>query len=151
MVSVAPSATRHLVYGQNKGDCCLLIYSDGTQEAVDHSLKEVLNEICLLHGSSLEGRTASFRFIIGNVYKACILLDEKSEAILMPSGPLDQKGTSVILYNDIVRFDQEQDGFTAVYLKSGITLKINASMKSLRLQMKRCEKYLAALDQRLES
>lgn len=148
MTDTAHLAEKHLVYAHAEQDGTYLLYSDHQCKTVQRSLKDLINELCLKHGSSLDGRVASFRYIIGNVYKSCILTDERNGTMYIPSQSLDKEGSEIILYNDIAIMKKRNDGDTDIHVKSGDIIRFHSSLRTMQTQMYRCEKYLAEIDAR---
>lgn len=101
----------------------------------------LLHEICLQHGSSYEGRCASFRAVLGVRQKAAVLISEISQSIYFPTRSPQQEDCIWLHYNAILSI-HARGHQTAVMFLDGSTKLVDADYRTVKGQMKRCEAYL---------
>lgn len=65
--------------------------------------------------------------------------------IMMPCVSLSHCDAEVILYNEICDLQDVHNGTCRVIFSGGLSLEVHASLRTIRLQMKRCEEFLERL------
>lgn len=118
-----------------------LIYTDSRTVSDQREPFCYLNALCLLHGSSLEGRKSAFKELTGAVQKACILISERSQEIYMPVLS-DQNPENIwILYSSVVSCRKSEQGCIVVF-QDGTRKEFHVDPRVIRQQMKRCSVFL---------
>ncbi|MCH4012891.1 MAG: competence protein ComK [Solobacterium sp.] len=106
---------------------------------------EWLDALCLRYGSSYEGRCASFCHVLGIRQKPCVLVSERKGNIYLPTRSAENPACVWLLYNAIVSTQRKDSHHTIVKFTNHRTIEINADIRVILGQMKRCEAYLQAL------
>lgn len=119
----------------------LLVYTEN--EAVQESRGPFayLNDLCLKHGSSYSGRTASFRQLTGAVQKPCVLISERTQKIYMPLLSEKNPDNIWLLYNTVVSVRKTENGCKVLF-SDGTMREFGFDPRVIRLQMKRCHEFL---------
>lgn len=128
-----------MIENDKKGS--LLVYTDGQSVHDDREPLCFLNDLCLQHGSSLEGRRTSFKALTGAVQKACVLLSERSQEIYMPLLSDQNPDNIWLLYHAVMSVKKAERG-CAVLFADGNRKVFPVDPRVVRLQMKRCAEFL---------
>ena len=134
-----------LLYITNQQQSTLVMYTDGEEDVMMVPLAKAMKQLCLQHGSSLEGRAESFRYLTKSIQKPCILLDEKEEVLLFPLLGLASLDNYFINYNKVVTCKGVGNHECEILFSDGTKLVIPFDVRVIRNQMKRCELYLEKL------
>jgi competence protein ComK len=106
--------------------------------------EELLDEMCLRHGSSYEGRCTSFRHMLHVHQKAAVMISEISQSIYFPTHSPFNPQCVWLHYNEILSIQAKQSN-TIVKFLNGFKIEVRAPYRTVRNQMKRCEEYLCQL------
>lgn len=123
------------------GKGSLLTYADHHSVHVDQDPLAYLDNLCIDHGSSLAGRTASFKALTGAVQKACVLISERSQMIYMPLLSLTNPQNVWLLYQAVVSVKKAENGCEVLF-SNGTKRTFSLDPRVIRLQMKRCREFL---------
>ena len=98
------------------------------------------------HGSSLRGRLDAVAALTEFRQKLPVLISERSQVIYFPTGGSRNRRSAYLRYNDIVDVVRTDDpSVTGILFSSGIRTTVHAAVRTIRMQMQRCEKYLQIL------
>lgn len=128
-----------IIERQNEGS--LLTFCAHQTMHEDREPFHYLNDICIIHGSSAEGRIASFKKLTGAVQKACILISERSQQIYMPLLSERNPDNIWILYDAVISVKKSQNGCVVLF-SDGTRREFFIDPRVIRLQMKRCKDFL---------
>lgn len=128
----------------NHDDTCELAFDDRSLVYEESSALQYLESMCLMHGSSLQGRIDAFRYITHTSQKSAVMVSEISQDLYFPIISMHAKDCIWIHYNSIVHVSGKTD-HTDILFDKGISMNIPASLRTIKLQMKRCEEYLSIL------
>lgn len=134
-----------LLYIKNHESGTLCVYEDEKKDFILCNLNKFLEGLCLEHGSSLEGRAQSFRYLTGFVQKPCILVDEKREVLLFPVLGLMSYENYFINYQKVVYTKCIDTHESELVFCDGTRLLIPFDIRVIRNQIKRCELYIQSL------
>ena len=128
----------------------LAIAGRNINKVMDYSLYDYLNEMCLINGSSLQGRIDSFNYIVKSKQKTPILISIKHKLLLIPLYSIYSKECILLNYYNIYKISKK-DEQTYIYFIDGNMEVINIDIRIIRNQIKRVKRYLEHLYDRLES
>lgn len=128
----------------NHDDTCELLFDDRSLVHREGSALQYLEGMCLMNGSSLEGRIDAFRYITHTSQKSAVMISEISQDLYFPTISMMSKDCIWIQYNHIVDASGGTD-HTHIVFEKGISMDIPASLRTIKLQMQRCEEYLSIL------
>lgn len=118
-----------------------LVYADNVCAHDEREPFCYLDDLCMNHGSSMNGRKTAFCKLTGAVQKACIMISERSQEIYMPLLS-DQNPENIwVLYQAIVSVRKSEKGCTVVF-ENGMRQEFPVDPRVIRLQMKRCSAFL---------
>lgn len=126
---------------KKNGKGSLLVYTENETVEENREPFVYLNDLCLQHGSSLSGRTASFRQLTGAVQKACVLISERSQEIYMPMLSEQNPDNIWLLYSAVVSVRKSDSGCKILF-SDGTMRDLDCDPRVIRLQMKRCHEFL---------
>lgn len=113
-----------LVRGIGKS-ICEIVNIDKTIE-ISVNCKKLMDNTCLLFGSSLSGRIESSRKWLGCDYKLPIVLDEIRNIIFFPTRSIESLSNIWISFNIIEDYKAKDNGIELI-LKNGDTYFLNES------------------------
>ncbi|MCR5230711.1 MAG: competence protein ComK [Solobacterium sp.] len=113
----------------------------------DRKPADILDDLCRRLGSGLKGRTDSAASLLNIVKKIPVLVSEDIGLIYFPvTSPANDPECLWICYNEVVDIYSYGNDRTEVVLCGGIDIIVNASRRSVRMQLKRCEEYIRKLN-----
>ncbi len=86
-----------------------IIYNVENFVVFNKSIKKILDENCMLHGSNLNGRIKSVQKILNVKYRVPILISEKENIILLPMNSMRDKECLYIVANKIIDYTENED------------------------------------------
>ncbi len=92
-----------------KHDQETIIYNVENKKVINKHIKSILENNCLLHGSSMEGRIKSAKKILNIKYKVPILISEAENIILLQIDCLRNKECLFIVANKIINYEEIQN------------------------------------------
>lgn len=116
------------------------VFFDG--RPTDYLAKE-----CLLRGSSMEGRIASFKYLTDTRQKPAVLVSELTNHIYFPSESPKRSTCLWLLYNDIVRVDKIDYANSLVTFVNSDKIVAGVNKRVIDKQIKRCELFLRKLNE----
>lgn len=120
----------------NENNTTKLTFDNGETKYLNILPLKLLQHLCIINGSSLDGRVKSFKYLTTSRVKPCIMI--KESAIYMPTMSSSNQECEYVLYNRIVWIRKE--GYKSLVLfDNGYKLIVNCSYKVLRKQLKRCD------------
>lgn len=128
-----------------------VIREDGTVNTVHTKPVRLLEEACLVNGSSLSGRTESFRHLLGIRQKPAVLISEVSGEIWFPTLSMTQQDCVWIRYDAILEAAAAGQHACVIRFFSGISHELDLDVRVIREQMKRCRRFLELLHQNIHS
>ncbi len=120
----------------------LVITDDKEEIIVNEKPLKLIEKLCLINGSSLQGRTESFKYLTNTTQKACILI--KDNILLMPTLSMYNSECVYILYNKVVWVKQDEHK-TMVLFNNGFKASIDCGHRTIRKQLKRCDEFYEKL------
>lgn len=105
--------------------------------------KEIMEEMCLAHGSTLKGRADAFCKITGFHQKPGILISESTMEIFFPCESMKNENCVWLCFNDILKIHSiKDDSSTEIQFISGAKAIVPFEIRVIRKQMNRCEKFM---------
>lgn len=86
-----------------------IIYNVENFVVFNKSIKKILDENCMLHGSNLSGRIKSVQKILNVKYRVPILISEKENIILLPMNNMRDKECLYIVANKIIDYTENEN------------------------------------------
>jgi len=129
-----------LIQSRDKGSSCLL--EDGSYTVYDKNPVKLLNELCLMHGSTMQGRKDAYSILMDRKRKAPVLISEQNFEMFFPVlSSTDPKDMLWLSYGDIWMYKQIEDNLTKVYFISGCEADAPVSRRTLKYQIDKCKEY----------
>ncbi len=129
-----------LIKSGEKGSSCLL--EDGSYAAYDKNPMKLINDLCLLHGSTMQGRKDAYSILMNRKRKAPVLISEHSFEMFFPVlSSTDTKEMLWLSYAEIWMFKQIEEHMTKVYFISGCEADVPVSRRTLKYQIDKCKEY----------
>ena len=143
-VAMRSNALPFSVKNTRKG--CLLTYLNGENSELAISATDYLNELCLRHCSTLEGRLEACRHFLSITQKACLLISERSEEVYFPVKGLKDRDNEWFLFSSVVTYHSLSDNSTELIFKDGTRKVTDVNYRTVKMQMERCKQLLLKLD-----
>ncbi|MEG0409020.1 MAG: competence protein ComK [Bacilli bacterium] len=106
---------------------------------------KVLNEWCLEHGSSLEGRIDSFKYLLKVRQKPGILISERCKVLFIPTLSTTSNDCRYIQYTHIKKIIKNGPKSCTVTMNNGNSYNFNVDYRVIKQQQKRAKLYLSKL------
>lgn len=95
----------------NKSTCAIIPNNDKStviEKYITYNINkttyEIINESCLYYGSSLIGRISSSEYLLGIKYKTPIIISEKNNIVMFPTGSYKNVETMWFNYELITKY-----------------------------------------------
>lgn len=121
---------------------CEVIFEDNSVKYYTITPKAYISKLCLLAGSSFEGRTSSFKLLTNTTQKPCIYVNES--CLFIPSASSSLKDTEYVNYHCISLYKKD-DYNTKIVSLSGYEYIIHASYHTIHVQYTRSTLFLNEL------
>lgn len=131
---------------KNTRNGCLLTFRNGNQEELSISATDYLNELCLRHCSTLEGRLEACRNLLSITQKACLLISERNEEVYFPVKGLKDKDNEWFLFSSVITFHAFEKNCTELIFQDGTRKVMDVNYRTVKMQMERCRNLLLMLD-----
>lgn len=128
----------------NHHHTCETLYDDRSLEYAECNAAEFLERLSLENGSSLQGRINAFRYLTHTSQKSAVMISEITQDLYFPTVSMQDPECIWIHYNEIVDISGKTNQTNILFTK-GISVDIPVSFRTIKLQMKRCQEYLALL------
>ena len=129
------------------GSSCAILYQDGSEETLNISTAEYLEEKCLAHGSTMEGRQKCFAIRMQARQKLPVLVSETSNEIWFPLTSMKDPDVIWLNHSMILEAKAMPDNNCCILFASGISRTIRCSARTVKKQMKRCHAYLQGFNE----
>lgn len=132
---------------KQEGRGSLLILENGRTMRFEKKPVSLLNDWCIACGSSLAGRTESFRTVLDVTQKAAVMISEITQEIWFPTLSMNSADCIWICFNQILDVHSGAPHTSEIVFFSGDRIEIDCDPRTIRTQMKRCRSYLQHLSQ----
>ena len=122
---IIKDTTVALLKKENKTIC----YNVDNYEVINKYINKILEENCIFHGSSMQGRIKSIKNILKIKYRVPILISEAENIILMPMNSLRNKECLLIVANKIIDYE-DMKNFLRIKCFQNITFDVKISKYS---------------------
>ncbi len=129
------------------GSTSLGIDSEGNEHRYDRTAGDIISGWCMMHGSTMRGRQDACRQIFGWHQKVPVLISEISQEIWFPIAGERAEDNVWICYDGVFSFHRNSDCETGLSLVCGLEADITCNVRTVRMQMKRCEQLCAYLNE----
>lgn len=106
---------------------------------------EYLNDLCIKHGSSLEGRKESFRILTNTKQKPAILISEKSELLYFPLKADSNFNNIYVNYSELMDFKRINKNETNLYFRNGLIYPVHFAYRTIKTQKDNCVAFVKQL------
>ena len=96
----------------------------------------LIEQWCLMHGSTMQGRQDAFRTLTGTVQKPAVLVGENGP-LLMPSASARSEDCVWLAYDNILHI-HAKDAHTEIVFLDGTRTEVHVDVRIIRTQYKRC-------------
>ena len=134
---------------RRNGDVTQIIRADGTVAESSEKPLALLDRACMKNGSTAQGRMASFRALLGVKQKAAVLISEVSQEIWFPTLSMNNRECEWVCFSRILSVRSIDDHASQVTFASGVQAEVGCGVRTLRLQIRRCRRYLEILSERV--
>ncbi len=117
------------------------------EEILPVTLIQFFDDICIRHGSTLEGRTGCFAKTLGIRQKPAVLLSELTGQVFFPTESMRNEHCALFSYQHIFRVKRVNKEKTVVFFLNGYRYETSMDVRIIRKQMKRCRRFLDILYQ----
>ena len=126
-----------------------LFLKGGREAVIQEKPAEFLNRLCLYSGSTLSGRTESFRYLTGSKQKPAVLISEHTQILFFPTMNAGHRECIWICYNEILDIHAEGPEHTRIRFLSADTAVIPFNYRIIRNRIKRCDQFIRRLNQEM--
>lgn len=110
--------------------------------------EEYLREACLRHGSTMEGREKSFRYLTKSSQKAGVLVSEREQEFWFPCVSRENENCEWVSYFHVVKAFASDVSQCEILFDSGARMIVNCSSRTICLQLKRCRRFLQEINEK---
>lgn len=118
----------------------------GQTHRYDRPARQLIAERCLANACTMKGRQDAAAALFGWQRKIPVLISETSREIWFPMAGSMAKENIWIAYDAVFSFHRLNDYETRIVLVSGGEAVIPYNVRTVRMQMRRCEKMTAWLN-----
>ena len=123
----------------------VFLLEGGGEGRISETPLVLLDRWCMNNGSSLPGRTSSFRNLTGAVQKPAVLISERTQQLFFPLTGIRDPQCIWISYGDVL--SQHSAGpDTVICFMDGSKIKVPFGQRLISGQMKRCRKFLEMIN-----
>lgn len=123
-----------------------VLCKDDVQVVIKQPLQSLLNQWCMLHGSTLEGRRKAACANLYITQKAPILISEITRDIFFPTSALRNQKCIWINYRGVEDITREERS-TRIIFRNGSELLIELEIRAIKRSMRLCKQYLQFLQE----
>lgn len=117
----------------------------GREINVIHKAEQILNNSCLMNGSTLSGRQAAVKQVLKAYSKLPIPVIPNKGVVMLPTASSKSKDCVWISYYHVHYFEQ-RDHKTFVSFRDGTGLFINTSANTIDMQFKKTSQVIAQME-----
>ncbi|MEF2292916.1 competence protein [Virgibacillus dokdonensis] len=110
-----------------------------------HKPEQILDNSCLIYGSSLEGRRLAVKDILDSSSKLPVPVIPDKGVFMMPTASVKNKNNVWLTYHHIYGFEENKSG-TYVTFFDGSGIQLDISMNTFDLQYKRTSQVIVHLN-----
>ena len=104
-----------------------------------------LNELCLLYGSTFEGRTQAFKILTGTVQKPACLISESAGIVYFPTLSYRDDDCVWLCASAIYNVKAIDMHHSLVNFFNGNKIELAVNIRTVKKQMDRCEQFEVAM------
>lgn len=101
-----------------------------------------LDQMCIAHGSTYQGRIDAFRTLTGTVQKPAVMISEMTHQMFFPTVSSKSSDCIWLCAERIFSIRTKDDQHSLVLFMDGNTIELAVSKRTLNKQLSRCEKFL---------
>ena len=116
-----------------------------TSIILEEDSSKIVSENCYLHGSSLDGRQKGSSYLIGTTYKPPIIINDKTNLILIPTHSIRNKDCIWVTLKNILNYYQTEDGNVILEFTNHKKIVLNISYSKFDKQVLRATRLESAL------
>lgn len=109
-----------------------------------------LDEICIAHGSSYQGRVEAFRVLTGTVQKPAVMISELTHQMYFPTVSSKSKDCVWLCADRIFSIRAKDAQHSLVLFMDGNKIELAVSKRTLKKQLKRCEIFLEKMHSEIQ-
>ncbi len=102
----------------------------------------LLEEWCLNHGATLDGRLKSARYLTKIVQKPPILVSEKDAILFLPTASYSSEDCFFIQYKYLLKISSNDEKLTMLQMTDGTIYHLSIDARIIKKQRKRAEVFL---------
>lgn len=106
---------------------------------------QIVSDNCFLYGSSLEGRQKGSSYLIGTSYKPPIIINDKTNLILIPTHSVRNKDCIWVTLKNILNYYQTEDGSVILEFTNHKKIVLNISYTKFDKQVLRATRLESTL------
>lgn len=137
--------TAYLMKGTAQG--MIVVDDEGIEELSSKRPEEYLQEACIKHGSTMEGREQSFRKLTSSSQKAAVLVNERTNELWFPTVSKTNTDCQWLSYFHVVKAFPQKGNQSIVLFDNGLKAVLNCSSRTIQKQLKRCCSFLQQINE----
>ena len=127
------------------------IDAEGNVRIFDTSASKIIADLCLSSCATIDGRRNGAREIFGWHQKVPVLISELTQEIWFPLAGEKAEENCWISYGCVFSFHKENEYQTRIVFINGTKETVDANVRTVRMQMRRCEEMLKYLNEQKEN
>ncbi len=126
--------------------------ADQTEEYDSRKPVQILDDMCCMLGAGIKGRIESAAKLLHIVKKVPVLVSEDTGLMYFPvTSPVNDPECLWICYSEVMDYRSYGNDKTEIVFTKGISVIVNASRRSIKMQMDRCHSYIMNLQRNKEN
>ncbi|API91796.1 hypothetical protein J32TS6_21940 [Virgibacillus pantothenticus] len=122
-----------------------ILEADMTETMSLHKPEQIIDNSCLIYGSTLEGRRIAVKDVLGSSSKLPIPVIPEKGVFMMPTASIKNKNNVWLAYHHIYGFERNDKG-TYVVFYDGSELQLDISLNTFDLQYKRTSQLIVHMN-----
>ena len=123
---------------------------EGNIHTFDMPAGQLISAWCLRNAATMKGRQDAARTLFGWHQKIPVLISENSQEIWFPTAGEKAERNTWIRYEGVFSFHKKNEYETLIRLINGTECVIACNVRTVRMQMKRCQQLLDYLSRKKE-
>lgn len=139
-----------MTYDVNK-KCSRLYFLGGEVVEVATSPRSILEKLCLMMGSSMQGRMDAFKHLVKVQKKVPVLVSQCRECIFFPTNGVNVEDGIWLQYKYIKKVTSVTTSKCIVHFNDGNEMVLPVGCRVIYKQLKRCREFFSAISSTVDS
>ncbi len=106
----------------------------------------ILDDWCMMHGSTMKGRTDAVRAVLGYQQKIPVMISERSQQIYFPLFGMNRADNIWVQYRPVLLMRGSTGLFCEIQFDNGIRVPVDCDRRTIQKQLSRCGEIIAYLN-----